>query len=358
MGLLDRLFGRGAATEDEAVGNGPARPLVHQARDAVQAGNLEQAVAHCYAALALEPDNAGALQFRAVARASLGQVAAAMADCTSAIAEAPRWAEPLLTRGALRDAQGDHAGALEDLDRALELAPEDPAVHAARGRSLLGSRQAAAALAELNEAVRLAPNDPRALTARGSAQVELGQYDAAINDFTAALAKAPSATGYRLRGDAYARRGFLAEALDDFDEAVKREPEQARGYYDRANLHHHAGRYTDQRKDLAKALRFKPDDPAILNSLAWLLSTCPEDKVRDGARALELARKACALPGGNDFNCLDTLAAAYAETGAFPEAIATQEKVVAQAPPEVPAFRLRLDTYRLRQPWRDQPNRR
>lgn len=358
MSFLDRLLGRGAATEEDAIGDGPAKGLINQARDAVSTGHMEQAVALCEQALGLEPDNAAALQYRAVARASLGQVDAALADVTSAIHHAPRWAEPLLTRGALRDARGDHGGALEDLDLALKLAPDDPAVHAARGRSLLGSRQAAEALAELNEAVRLAPEDPRALTARGSAQVQLGQFDGAVADFTAAIAKAPSANLYRLRGDANARRNFLAEALDDFDEAVRREPEQAWGYYARSNLHHHCGRYADQRKDLAKALRFKPDDPAILNSLAWLLSTCPDDKVRDGARALELARKACALPGGGDFNGLDTLAAALAETGAFPEAIKEQEKVVAMAPAEVPAYRMRLDTYRIRQAWRDKPAKR
>lgn len=353
MSFLDRLLGRGAATEDDAVGTGPARSLVIQARDALAAGNMEHAVNRSDAALQLEPDNAAALQYRAVARASLGQVDAALADATAAISRAPRWAEPLVTRGALRDARGDHDGALQDLDRALELAPEDPAVHAARGRSLLGSRHAAEALAELNEAVRLAPEDPRALTARGTAQVELGQFEPAIADFTAALERAPSAKVYSLRADALARHGKLDAALADFNEAVRLEPEQAYGYYARANLQHHLGSYVEQRRDLAKALRFRPDDPGIINSLAWLLSTCVDDKVRDGSRALELARKACALSGKDDFNALDTLAAALAETGDYEEAARQQEQVLAHAPSEVPAYRTRLDTYRLRQPWRD-----
>ena len=66
-----------------------------------------------------------------------------------------------------------------------------------------------------------------------------------------------------------------------------------------------------------------------LNNLAWLLATASDDKLRDGAEAARSRRtrlgacrrsKACASPG--------TLAAAYAEAGRFPEAIATAEKAV------------------------------
>jgi tetratricopeptide (TPR) repeat protein len=70
------------------------------------------------------------------------------------------------------------------------------------------------------------------------------------------------------------------------------------------------------------ALRLKSDFPEALNRLARILSSEPDPKLRDGDEAVKLARQACELTGNKRADCLSTLAAAYAETGRFPEAIA------------------------------------
>ena len=64
------------------------------------------------------------------------------------------------------------------------------------------------------------------------------------------------------------------------------------------------------------------------NNLAWLLATCPDARLRNGARAVELAQQAVQLSGGNSPEILDTLAAAYAEAGRFPEAIETAQRAL------------------------------
>jgi hypothetical protein len=64
-------------------------------------------------------------------------------------------------------------------------------------------------------------------------------------------------------------------------------------------------------------------------SLAWLLATCPEASLRNGNRAVELARQAEGLAGGGESpQLLDTLAAAYAEAGRFGEAVATAKRAL------------------------------
>lgn len=75
------------------------------------------------------------------------------------------------------------------------------------------------------------------------------------------------------------------------------------------------------------ALGLRPDWPEVLNNLAWLLATEPTAEARNGPEAVALAERACQLTGRTNFWMLSTLAAAYAEAGNFPAAIATQQQV-------------------------------
>jgi uncharacterized protein HemY len=62
-----------------------------------------------------------------------------------------------------------------------------------------------------------------------------------------------------------------------------------------------------------------------MNSLAWLLATCPDAKVRDGARAVELAKKAVErAPKQEAYH--NTLGAAHYRAAAWNDAVATLEK--------------------------------
>jgi 4-amino-4-deoxy-L-arabinose transferase-like glycosyltransferase len=54
--------------------------------------------------------------------------------------------------------------------------------------------------------------------------------------------------------------------------------------------------------------------------LAWLLATAPEDRLRNGSRALRLVRQVIAATMQPSAQALDTLAAAHAELGNFEEA--------------------------------------
>ena len=57
-----------------------------------------------------------------------------------------------------------------------------------------------------------------------------------------------------------------------------------------------------------------------------VLATCPEDRIRDGKRAVELAKRACELSSRQVATCVETLAAAYAEAGDFEAACDTQAR--------------------------------
>jgi len=101
-------------------------------------------------------------------------------------------------------------------------------------------------------------------------------------------------------------------------------------------------------------LRVRPDTAETYNNLAWLRATDPEERNRNGTEAVRLARHAVLLFKGVNASLLDTLAAAYAEVGQFPEAISNAERALKLARADgnqalAEEIQARLALYRARQ---------
>jgi tetratricopeptide (TPR) repeat protein len=94
-------------------------------------------------------------------------------------------------------------------------------------------------------------------------------------------------------------------------------------------LLHRQQRYPEQFAALAKGVRLCPESGRDLNNFAWALATSPDDALRDGEMAVELAQRAIANTDGEPTpNFLDTLAAAYAETGDFDAATRETQRAI------------------------------
>jgi Flp pilus assembly protein TadD len=78
--------------------------------------------------------------------------------------------------------------------------------------------------------------------------------------------------------------------------------------------------------EYSQTLKLNPGLDEAANNLAWLLATCSNRSLRDGARAVTLARQVCQRSHNRNPVMLGTLAAAYAETGRFSEAAATAQR--------------------------------
>jgi len=74
-----------------------------------------------------------------------------------------------------------------------------------------------------------------------------------------------------------------------------------------------------------------PDSPAFLNELAWIFATHPNPNLRDGAEAIRLSERACALTKHGQAKLILTLAAAYAEAGRFSEAANSGQEALSLA---------------------------
>ena len=127
-------------------------------------------------------------------------------------------------------------------------------------------------------------------------------------------------------------------------------------HYRRSQTHHALKKYSEAQEDFAEALKREPDYPNLLNSWAWQLATCPEPKYRDGRKALDYASRANEKAGGKRPECLDTLAAAYAEAGQFDEAVKAQKKAIESLAPKAAeqrkAMQARLKLYEAGKPFR------
>jgi tetratricopeptide (TPR) repeat protein len=96
-------------------------------------------------------------------------------------------------------------------------------------------------------------------------------------------------------------------------------------------------------------------DAGALNDLAWFLAACPDPKFRNGTNAVVYAEKAVAATNRKNFSCLDTLAAAYAETGQFAKAIRIAKEALAlpHHDADESAVTSRLKLYESNSPYRE-----
>src|SRR2546430_6447911 len=167
----------------------------------------------------------------------------------------------------------------------------------------------------------------------GTALLQKGDLDGALASFEIALRNSPSRPGvqkniYRNIGDVFSRKGMVDEAIAQFEKCLAMSPDFAEAHHDLANALRKKGRYPDAIAHYEAALRIDPRSVLTLNNLGWLLATCPNPSVRNGARAVEVAARAESLSGGEDPVILHTLAAAYAENGQFSQAVETAERAL------------------------------
>ncbi len=124
-------------------------------------------------------------------------------------------------------------------------------------------------------------------------------------------------------GVVMSRGGRFADGIKLLEEAKSLRPEHAETRFHLAGALDLAGRPAEATRELREALRLRPDWPAAQRHLAWILATSPDEKVRDGKAAVELATAACAKTTVAVARCQDTLAAAYAASGDFEKAQTT-----------------------------------
>jgi tetratricopeptide (TPR) repeat protein len=200
--------------------------------------------------------------------------------------------------------RGELDGAISQFEAALEIRSRNAAAHYNFGGALIENSLANAlarkgllseAIGHYERAIKLRPDYGDPYLNLGTVLFEQGQIYDAIAQWQRAVATQPNDAGFHTAlGDAFLKGELQKEAIAEYE---------------------HAARISSQ-------------DPLARNNLAWLLATSSDASIRDGDRAIELAKQAVRLSRGKDPNYLRTLAAACAESGRFAEAKETARQAL------------------------------
>ncbi|HEY3863803.1 MAG TPA: tetratricopeptide repeat protein [Verrucomicrobiae bacterium] len=176
----------------------------------------------------------------------------------------------------------------------------------------------------------------------------------------ATLAEDPNSFAARgAMGAILFRNGQTGEAITELKTAIALEPAYANSHYDLGNIYLQAGQVSAAAAEYQNVLQYSPHHVLAMNNLAWILAACPDASLRDGRRAVELALAARSLAENEDSSTAGTLAAAYAEAGSFPQAVAAAREALALAQAaqngaKIAGLEGQLQCYERGAPFRDQ----
>lgn len=319
-------------------------------------GDLKKTLADCDAVLRLDPKSTSALVLRAAAWAETKEYDKSIADYSEAIRRDPQVVPAYFGRAAVEGEKGEIDKAIADLNTAIQLNPRlhDPYVVRAAAWKHKGDTDKA--IADLTEAIRLEPRSAQAYHSRGQIWREKKNFDKAIEDFSQAIRIEPNkALGYCDRGYAWKAAKQYDNAIADYSEAVRLDPEDSDAYCGRGWAWREKQEFARSLADFGQALRIDPRDACALDGRAWIFATCPNPSYRDGKKAVEVAIEACELTRWKEAYCLETLAAAYAESGDFTSAVKWQTKAIEfeTDPKEKADYLARLKLFQEQKPYRE-----
>jgi protein O-mannosyl-transferase len=187
---------------------------------------------------------------------------------------------------------------------------------------------------EFEEAVRLGPSYDAANANLGTYYVNRKppQLDKGLECLKNAVRVNPHGAFHHANlGYVYMKRGEFDKAAAAFSDAIAIERESDQYRMQLAEALQRQGKTPAAVAEYYKVLRLYPQHFPAMLQLAILMSTSPDASVRDGKKALEFARQVTELSKHTHPLALHALAASYAETGDFPEAVDTAKEAIAVA---------------------------
>jgi tetratricopeptide (TPR) repeat protein len=340
----------------EAIAQAPddAQLRAERAGEYLKQQRYDLAIADCNEAIRLDPGRGDVIGIRAAANGRRGDTAAALADYETALAtDSERAFEYYCSRGRLYLELEDYPSAIRDATAAVALKDDHLPAYELRALARQRGKLYAEAETDFREILSREPDNRAGRLGLAFALVEQRKWVECLEAVEEVLAVLPNlARAFELRGLCHEQLGQFDDALASYAKGLDAGSDAALTL--RAGVFLKMGEWANALRDALDAVRRGPDHPQALNVLAWIRATCPDDAIRNGSQALELALRACERTEFRDAGCLDSLAAAHGETGDFDQAIAFAERAIACAGHDVERqeFVRHLEQFRDGKPFR------
>jgi tetratricopeptide (TPR) repeat protein len=260
-------------------------------------------------------------------------------------------------------ARGEFAAAVGHFRKGLDLAPSSLSLRQKLAAALSLAGDVPGAVRQFQELLKRSPEFAPTHYSLGVLLLADGQHDLAIDRFSMAVQYDPTYLVARLQlAHALRRRGRVQPSLREYGEIIKMDPRVAEARFGQALVLVRLKRYQEARERLIEAAQLHPDRHEFTQALARLYAAAPEDRVRDGNRAVALAQEL--MRRQQTAETRETMAMALAEVGQYDaaarwqrEAIMTAEAVGRYDLARSMAEDLRLYEQRrpCRAPWREDP---
>lgn len=262
--------------------------------------------------------------------------------------------------------QGDFERAREHALASLARLPGNRTGHLALARAAMELGDLPTAERHLRIGIEIGDaagkRDPALMVSLAMVLTRQQRYDEAEEVYRAVVALQPSVAEwhYALAGF-LASRGRLEQAKASLDEVVRLDPNRVEACLRLGIVLENLDDFAGAISAIERGLQIDPHDVNLRAELAWILATGPDDAIRNGPRALELARGAVADSSGQSLKAREALAAALAETDDFSNAAATVRELLDDPSAKASEDTRRrwtneLDRYLHSKPWTDARN--
>lgn len=352
---------------DSAVKADPKNVEAYEARAMlhVRDRNLDKAVDDLMQILEIEPTNIAVIQAAVKTLAELDRSDDAIKILDEGLRSNPD-ASLYRLRAAVLRSQDKLDAALDDLNKSLELKSDDAVALMSRAEIYLLQQKTKEAGEDLDKAMELNPGSVQGILLRSYVAAEEKRLPDAINDMQMLVRSFPDNAAWAMQLATYYQiDNRPRRAIEVVTAVLAREPGNWRALRIRADNRLTVGEHKEAVADYEAALKTDIDSPdskaGILNNLAWVLATSPEEKLRNGKRALKLALQAAELTENKQAHILSTVAAAYAEGGDFDNAVKWSQDAVDlgkddDQQDQLDQLKQELESYKNKKPWREEQN--
>src|SRR6267143_6982363 len=265
----------------------------------------------------------------AIALRAKGETDQAVAHYRQAVAPRPDYAAAHYNLARIFVEKGEFEEAIVHYEKALAVNPADAEAHSNLGSTLFQIGRVDEAIVHYQKALAIQPDYADASCNLANALLSKGDMDGAIVHYMACLALSPNQAEaqYNL-ASALLRKGRTDEAIAHYQKTLELQPGNADAHANLGSALLEKGRVQEAIAQYREALVLAPENITAQSNLAWLLATSSDPSLRNGSEAVSLAETASRLSGGNRPLILRILAAAYAETGRFADAIETAQQAL------------------------------